>query len=156
MLKPWRKVLCAVQFDASTQPTVDIARQIAEATGATVIFFHVVAMPPEALGQPSMLEPPTRAEAEARRRLSHIAGENPLMSYEIQIAIGDPAACIINAAMEQAVDLIVMATHGRVGLSHLFLGSVAERVVRESAVPVMTTRIGTMRHRLLSESVLIA
>jgi nucleotide-binding universal stress UspA family protein len=44
------------------------------------------------------------------------------------------------AAQEHRADLIVMATHGRTGLSRFFLGSVAERVVRESTVPVLTIR----------------
>jgi universal stress protein A len=156
MSKPWRKVLCALQFDSSTATIVETARQVAQATGATVIFFHVVPMPVEAMGQPLMVEPLTGAEEDARRRLSHIAGETPLLSYEIQVVTGDPATSIIAVAREQDVDLIVMATHGRTGLSHFFLGSVAERVVRESPVPVMTVRVASHQHRLLSESVLIA
>ena len=156
MSNPWRKVLCAVQFDTSTKPTVDMGRQIANATGATLIFFHVVPMPFEAIGQPRTVDAVSGAEDDARRRLSHLAGENPIMSYEIQVVSGDPASAIIDAAMEQEVDLIVMATHARTGLEHLFLGSVTERVVRESTVPVMTLRIGRPPHHLLSESVLIA
>jgi nucleotide-binding universal stress UspA family protein len=156
MSKPWRKMLCAVQFDSSTSATVEMARRLAIATGATVIFFHVVPIPLEAIAQPLLLEPLTRAEDDARRRLCHIALENPLMSYEIQVATGDPAVAIVDAAIEQEVDLIVMATHGRAGLSHLFIGSVAERVLRESIVPVMTMRIESQRHRLLSDSVLSA
>ena len=156
MSKPWRKILCAVQFDASTKATVEMARQVAEASGATVIFFHVVPMPVEAMGQPLMVEPLTGAEDDARRRLTQIASECSLLSYEIQVVTGDPAASIIDFAVEQDVDLIVIATHGRTGLSHLFLGSVAERVVRESPIPVMTVRFSSHKHRLLSESVLIA
>jgi nucleotide-binding universal stress UspA family protein len=156
MSKPWRKILCALQFDSSTKATVEMARQFAEATGATVIFFHVVPMPMEAMGQPLMVEPLAGAEDDARKQLSDIAGENPPMSHEILVVTGDPAASIIEAAIEEEADAIVMATHGRTGLSHFFLGSVAERVVRESPVPVMTVRVASPRHRLLSESVLIA
>lgn len=156
MSKPWRKILCALQFDSTTKATVEMARQFAEATGATVIFFHVVPMPMEAMGQPLMVEPLTGAEDDARQRLSDIAGENPPMSYEVCVVTGDPAGSIIASALEQGADAIVMATHGRTGLSHFFLGSVAERVVRESPVPVMTVRIASPKHRLLSEAVLIA
>jgi len=156
MSKPWRKIICALQFDSTTKATVEMARQFAQATGATVMFFHVVPMPMEAMGQPLMIEPLTGAEDDARKRLSDIAGEDPPMSYEVLVVTGDPATGIIEAAIEQGVDAIVMATHGRTGLSHFFLGSVAERVVRESPVPVMTVRVPSPKHRLLSESLLIA
>ena len=45
-------------------------------------------------------------------------------------------------AREQGVDLIVMGTHGRTGLRHLLLGSVAERVARAAPCPVFTVRVG--------------
>ena len=53
---------------------------------------------------------------------------------------GGPEAVILEAARERSADLIVMGTHGRTGLAHVFLGSVAERVVREADCPVVTTR----------------
>ncbi len=156
MSHPFQKVLCAVDFSPSTKMTIEMARQIAEANKGTVILFHVVPMPVEAIGQPLMVEPLTGAEDDARKRLNRIASENLTHSYEILVVTGDPATSIIEAAQEQATDLIVMATHGRTGMSHFFLGSVAERVVRESPVPVMTVRAPSQKHRLLSPSVLIA
>lgn len=59
--------------------------------------------------------------------------------YGVRVVVGDPAACILEAAGE--VDSIVMATHGRSGMSHLLLGSVAEKVVRHAPVPVLTVRV---------------
>jgi nucleotide-binding universal stress UspA family protein len=53
---------------------------------------------------------------------------------------GTPFVEIIRYAKEQDIDLIVMATHGRTGLSHVLLGSVAERVVRKARSPVLTVR----------------
>ena len=155
MSHPFRKVLCAVDFSLSTKMTIEMARQIAEANKGTVILFHVVPMPIEAIGQPLMVEPINGAEDDARTRLNRIASETLTRSYEILVVTGDPAASIIEAAVQQAADLIVMATHGRTGLSHFFLGSVAERVVRVSSVPVMTVRVASEKHRLLSESVLL-
>ena len=49
---------------------------------------------------------------------------------------------ITDAAQRHAADLIVVATHGRTGVLHLLLGSVAERVVRTAACPVLTVRVG--------------
>jgi nucleotide-binding universal stress UspA family protein len=54
--------------------------------------------------------------------------------------LGDPAARIIEAERELAIDLVVMPTHGRKGVAHLLLGSVAEAVVRRSTCPVLTVR----------------
>lgn len=155
MSHPFRKVLCALDFSPSTNLTIETARQIAEANKGTVILFHVVPMPVEAIGQPLMVEPLAGAEDDARKRLNRIASENLTHAYEILVVTGDPASAITEAAAQQSADLIVMATHGRTGLSHFFLGSVAERVVRESSVPVMTVRAPFEKHRLLSPSVLL-
>ena len=54
--------------------------------------------------------------------------------------MGSPARRIVEQAGETRADLIVMGTHGRTGLGHLLLGSVAERVVRTAKCPVLTTR----------------
>jgi nucleotide-binding universal stress UspA family protein len=155
MSHPFRKILCAVDFGPSTKMTIEMARQVAESNHGTVILFHVAPMPVEAIGQPLMVEPLSGAEDDAHKRLNHLASETLTHSYEIVVVTGDPATAIIEVAKEQAADLIVMATHGRTGLSHFFLGSVAERVVRESAVPVMTARAPSEKHRLLSGSVVL-
>jgi nucleotide-binding universal stress UspA family protein len=54
--------------------------------------------------------------------------------------VGAPFLEIINAARDEGTDLIVMATHGRTGLSHVLMGSVAERVVNKAPCPVLTVR----------------
>ena len=54
---------------------------------------------------------------------------------------GSPEQVILDVAESKRADLIVMGTHGRTGLGHLLLGSVAERVVRHASCPVMTTSI---------------
>ena len=57
-----------------------------------------------------------------------------------QVAVGVPHQTILETAAAEQVDWIVMATHGRTGLSHLVMGSVAERVVRTAPCPVLTLR----------------
>jgi nucleotide-binding universal stress UspA family protein len=57
-----------------------------------------------------------------------------------QVCGGQPAAAIVEAAAARAVDLIVLGTHGRRGVAHLMLGSVAEHVVRTAPCPVLTVR----------------
>ena len=57
---------------------------------------------------------------------------------ELTVVVGLPAESILEAQERLGADLLVMATHGRRGLKRLVLGSVAEKVVRESAIPVLT------------------
>jgi nucleotide-binding universal stress UspA family protein len=57
-----------------------------------------------------------------------------------EVIVGRPFIEIIRYARSQGIDLIVLATHGRTGLSHVLLGSVAERVVRKAPCPVLTIR----------------
>ena len=57
-----------------------------------------------------------------------------------QVVTGDPADAIVHVAQEISADLIIMGTHGRTGLSHILLGSVAEKVVRHASCPVLTVR----------------
>jgi nucleotide-binding universal stress UspA family protein len=60
--------------------------------------------------------------------------------WEPQVVDGDPADAIVRMAEEREVDLITMGTHGRTGLQHVLLGSVAEKVVRLAPCPVLTVR----------------
>ena len=60
--------------------------------------------------------------------------------WEAEVARGQPADAIVRFAQERDIDLIVMGTHGRSGLQHVFLGSVAEKVVRQAPCPVLTVR----------------
>jgi nucleotide-binding universal stress UspA family protein len=60
---------------------------------------------------------------------------------------GSPAQAIVDTAKSSAADLIVMGSHGRTGLVHMLIGSVAERVVRIASCPVLTVRHGTSKRR---------
>ncbi|QSG08324.1 universal stress protein [Halapricum desulfuricans] len=62
---------------------------------------------------------------------------------ERKIVEGSPSRRIVQYAEDEGMVLIVMGTHGRGGIDRLLLGSVAERVVRTSSVPVLTVRVGS-------------
>ena len=70
------------------------------------------------------------------------------------VRIGQPYKEIVNYACSEDIDLIVIATHGRTGLSHMVMGSVAEKVVRFSPVPVLTIKPPKLFHTVASKSVL--
>ena len=61
-------------------------------------------------------------------------------AWEVEVAAGSPAETIVRVAHKRDADLIVMGTHGRTGLQHVFLGSVAEKVARLAPCPVLTVR----------------
>ena len=61
-------------------------------------------------------------------------------TWNVEVAVGHPADTIVRFAQERSADLIVMGTHGRTGLQHVLLGSVAEKVVRLAPCPVLTVR----------------
>jgi nucleotide-binding universal stress UspA family protein len=80
---------------------------------------------------------------EARRAIEKIVLDRIPMEVtaDARILYGEAVARIIDYASDVNADLIVMATHGRTGLSHVLLGSVAEQVVRRAPCPVLTLKI---------------
>jgi nucleotide-binding universal stress UspA family protein len=78
----------------------------------------------------------------AVERLASLKAEAFPHGADVETAVfaGRPAATIVDRAQAGRFDLIVMGTHGRTGLSHMFMGSVAERVVRTSPCAVLTVR----------------
>jgi nucleotide-binding universal stress UspA family protein len=81
-------------------------------------------------------------EEEARRILQEVAdaGGKAGVSVETKVLTGIPFEEIVRTGNEVSADLIIMGTHGRSGMSHLLLGSVAEKVVRKAPCPVLTVR----------------
>jgi universal stress protein A len=75
-------------------------------------------------------------QAEAEKKLG-VVGASGRTRIERLVVWGDPASEICRVAREQGTDLIVMGTHGRTGLAHLFLGSVAEQIIRHASCPVL-------------------
>ncbi len=81
----------------------------------------------------------TEGDAQLREFVTtHNTGNVPI---ETRTMLGDPFTVICRVAEEEHVDLIVLGSHGRTGLSHVFLGSVAERVVRYAPCPVLVARL---------------
>lgn len=80
-------------------------------------------------------------EDEARKQLSEIAERvGPDIETTISVPVGIAHQEIIEFAEQQKIDMIVIGTHGRTGLSHVLVGSVVERVVRLASCPVLTVR----------------
>ncbi|MGC3969962.1 MAG: universal stress protein [Pirellulales bacterium] len=98
---------------------------------AEALIIAHVEEPPIAYGGGEMyygIPDPDRAEV--RRMLEAVKPTDAAVPYVHRLVMGNPADEIVRLAEEENVDLIVMATHGRTGLSRVFMGSVAEQVVR--------------------------
>ncbi|HVA80549.1 MAG TPA: universal stress protein [Candidatus Binataceae bacterium] len=132
------KILCPVDFDQNSILALKLASELARERKAALYLLHVVALPPG----PEVALPFGKMEAAARTKLERLANEyiGGKMRCEIEIVMGDPGREVLQVAKRLGAGLIVMATHGRKGLSHLLLGSVAERVIREAPCPVLTIK----------------
>jgi nucleotide-binding universal stress UspA family protein len=144
MAKLFEKILCAVDFDESSAVVLHFARQIAEQNGATLCVLHVAPLPLNATEfSPIPMDPYPVWEKTARVELEKLAAahlEGRGVAYKLDTRSGEAADGILNQAQEIGADLIVLATHGRKGVSHFLIGSVAERVIRRSACPVLVVR----------------
>lgn len=142
MERLFRKILCPVDFDDNSMAAPDLACKVAAQNDAALCLMHVVPFP-LAAGEigPLPSESLPVWEHNAQVKLEQIGRERIPSSVRCEIASrsGLPVEAIIGAETELGVDLIVMATHGRSrsAMGHFFLGSVAERVVRESLCPVL-------------------
>jgi len=143
-----KTILVAVDFGDSSDAAFRHALTFARAFDATILVMHAVDVPIDAYpGYPllPMGDISGAMEAAARKGLDaellRAAAEWPKVKSVLRR--GKPWREVIDVAVEEHADLIVMGTHGRQGIAHALLGSVAERVVRASPVPVMTIRAAT-------------
>ncbi len=139
-MKLFKKILCPVDFDEKSVEGLNEARDLAGERDATIYLLHVV--PFIATGEASVAIDYGMMEGDAKAKLEDLAYKHleGKVKYEILSKIGDPAHTILSEIERIGADSVVMATHGRTGVKRFFLGSVAERVVRESPCPVLTVR----------------
>lgn len=136
-----RRVLCPVDFSPHSESAVQFAVELAQKLGADVHLLHVYQLPVYALPDGAMMAGPeftTKVTTELQKALTSLAAQFPPTKLDTHLVEGVPYREVVRMSDELDADLIVMGTHGRTGLRHLLLGSVAERVVRSSKVPVVT------------------
>ncbi len=139
---PIRTILHPTDFSRYSDHAFRLACSLAQAHGAKLHVLHVgggpVIVPLEGIVPPE----PEGYQEELTAKLHEVRPENPNISVEHQLLfVGDPAAEILRVAQAIKSDLIVMGTHGRTGLGHLLMGSVAEQVVRRSQCAVVTVKV---------------
>lgn len=140
-MTPFKHVLVPSDFGEVADRALDLAIEIAAQFGAKITLFHTWVLPSVYAGYGHGLYwPIDDFEGQARTTLARTLAKakERYPNIEMSLASGLPSKAILDIAKDRDVDLIVMGTHGRQGLSHAVLGSVAEKVVRLSPVPVLT------------------
>ncbi len=137
------RILCPIDFSRTSERAADYAVGLARQLGSSVHFVHAWEMPvyglPDRgliLGAEDVVQITDAIQKQMDACLTRHAEVD--MALQARIVQGSPAREIVRVATELGAELIVMGTHGRRGVEHMLLGSVAERVVRTSTVPVLT------------------
>ncbi len=136
-----RTILVPTDFSEYSASAIEYARALSVMMKATIHLLHVIPEP-QFGGTPEEKTSVAFRVAAAEKGMSAVIAEHVDEYTFVEHAIrhGQPAKEILRYAEEHDADLIVMATHGRTGLAHILMGSVAEKIVRHSVVPVMTVK----------------
>lgn len=151
---PIRRILFPTDFSESAEHAWLFALQFAQDFAAEVHLLHVVAPPPRLTEAYSMNFDPERfaavLSAEAQTSLDRLVERAKArnLTFHQAVRIGVDFHEIIDYARKHQIDLIVMATHGRTGLAHALVGSVAEKVVRKAPCPVLTVKHPAMQFEM--------
>ncbi len=137
-----RKILVPTDFSETSMAAVERARELALGTHAELIALHASELPVMPMGEIPYFSLSVYEELERgqRQRLASLVEELGKAGVRARgiFHVGMASSTILEFAQSESVDLIVLGTHGRHGLPRVLLGSVAERVVRTSPVPVLT------------------
>lgn len=143
--KEIRKILCAVDLSEHSKDVASYAVLLAQRLGASVTVVYTAPSLSQYVG---FHVPPNTIEnfvgeivTGAEKSMEAFVAENFVgVEAKGQVLIGYAAEEILNCAHEEQVDIIVMGTHGRKGIDRILFGSVAEKVVKNADMPVLTVR----------------
>jgi nucleotide-binding universal stress UspA family protein len=138
-----KHILCPLDLSTKSLEAIEVATSLAKADSGRVTFLYVAIpeLPTESGYAAIEMEAAARA---AQHELSQIRPADPAVTYQHEVRRGDPATEIVKYANEHHVDMIILTTHGRSGISRLLMGSVAEHVIRKAHCPVLTLRSAAM------------
>ena len=145
-----RTILVPVDFEEASEHALVAATDLAKTFGAKLVLVHAYELP--FYPYPGGASPVPSTDLPKAIRDAATAGLDTLVArvkgkvpVEAVLKIGPPADEILYAAKEKNADLIVMGTHGRKGIAHVLLGSVAEKVLRRATVPVLTVHASKVK-----------
>jgi nucleotide-binding universal stress UspA family protein len=140
------RILAPTDFSDLSKQGLKSALELAQSFGAKLLLLHVVEPPPYPvegivpthLGATLLDDLERQASQEFAKMLADTQGS--AVDVERRVVVGIPYRKIVEVAEEEKADLLVVTTHGRTGLVHLVMGSVAEKIVRTAPCPVLTIR----------------
>lgn len=136
------RILVATDFSIQARNALEWAQSLAQAFNAKLVLLHVIdifSLAGMGCTMEGGTDPLPLLREQSRTRMAEL--RTLLPDAEFVTLEASPRPTIVDAAHELNCQMIVMGTHGRSGLAHLLLGSVAEYVVRHSSVPVLTVRL---------------
>ena len=141
----FRRILVPHDFSSHATRALRVAADLAAPGGALVVLHAIPPYTPATdlpVAELGAYISPAELLSGARRRLERevlrALGSRPTPRVTVAVELDEPLPCILRYS--RGMDLIVIATAGRTGLSHLVIGSVAERIVRHSPIPVLSMR----------------
>jgi nucleotide-binding universal stress UspA family protein len=140
-MSPFKHILVPIDFGAATQPAIDLALSLAQTFDAQVTLmyaFDVTAYLSSSPYVPQFDLGPVAQSFDRELKNARDSARKACTRVDYVMANGNPRDAILETAKSRGCDLIVIGTHGRRGVAHVVLGSVAERVVRFSPIPVLT------------------
>lgn len=140
-----KNILCPIDYSVYSEKALKYAIEFAEKYNAKLYLMHVLDIRIYDITDPELYNVNVIDKEtinKLRERLHKCISEDTRKNIEVETIVieGVPFSEIIKKAREYKVDLIVLGTHGRTGLSHAIMGSVAEKVVRKAPCPVLTIR----------------
>ena len=140
----FEKILVATDFSDISERAFFQAVELAKELGAGLYIVHIVQIQPASIPENGIVntdEMMAQEEQSANERLDkYIRDYGEGVEISKLVLHGEPAAQIIKVVKETGVDFVVMGTHGRTGIAHLLMGSVAESVFKNLEVPVMCVK----------------
>lgn len=152
----FKNILFCTDFSENSHYAFTYALDLAKTYKTSLLILHVTPPPvhPEQLSIYLPAEKLEELKKSQKDEVDHLLKENYLnkmslfKNFRIVFKEGEPFVEIIRMARKESADLIVMGTHGRTGLDHVFFGSTAEKVVRQSPCPVLTIRLPRKKFRM--------
>jgi nucleotide-binding universal stress UspA family protein len=143
----WKRICCPIDFSDASRAAMEVAADLARRHGADLVLLHAYPIPGYTFPDGSVMASPKMMQELAEQAQRHLEewradAERIVQAPRVSVekAIGEPASEIVSYATDSGVDLLVLGTHGRTGLEHALMGSIAERVVRRAHCPVLTVR----------------
>ncbi|ABC80536.1 universal stress protein [Anaeromyxobacter dehalogenans] len=140
----WKRICCPIDFSDASRAAMEVAADLARRNAGSLTLLHAYPVPGYTFPDGSVVASPKMMQdlaEQAKRHLDEWRREAEALgapAVDTATAVGEPATEIVGWAADQRADVLVLGTHGRTGLEHALMGSIAERVVRRARCPVVT------------------